>query len=280
MTAEDQQKIRTFVNGIAVATITHPSKRDKQAAPGPSDLADKCDVCVTRKIAAFLGFGDRGERGFSLKAWLGTAVHEKLERDLPAVYPHAELEIEVKIGDVPGIGPIVGHVDAFVPAKKTLVDWKTTDMAKLKKYRTHAGPSVYTQGLTTQERDELTGLKERDRLGQLHEVELGRMIALMSRAEEHSGGVPVEYLGQTMLYVHGVRRSKREAEYAVLVFIPRDSNNITDIWVASCAYRPDVVEGVLRRATHLAEVVLGGGMGDLKPHPKCFPCVIRPRSRR
>ena len=140
MTAEDQKNIRDFVEGIAVATITQPSERDKQQAPGPSDLADKCDLCVARKIAASLGMGTHTDRGFSLKAWLGTAVHEKLERDLPRVYAHAEREITVDVADIPGIGKVRGHVDLFLPRKKTLVDYKTTDMKRLKGYQTQAGP--------------------------------------------------------------------------------------------------------------------------------------------
>lgn len=280
MTAEDQENIRTFVEGMAVSAIMRPSKRDKQEAPGPSDLADKCDFCVARKIAAFLGLGDRGERGFSLKAWIGTAIHEKLERDLKFVYPHAEQEIEVVIGNVPGIGLVKGHVDVFLPRKRSIIDWKSTDLKKLRDYRTHSGPSAYTQNLTIQERDELKELKEREGVGMLSEAEVGRMMMLMSLAEEHSGGVPSEYLGQTMLYLYGLRAMGREADHAVLAFIPRDSNDVADIWVASCNYRPDVAEGVLRRATQLAMVVRSGGLPGLKPHPQCFPCSIAPKLRR
>jgi hypothetical protein len=279
MTAEDQENIRTFVEGIAVATITRPSTRDKQKAPGPSDLADKCDLCVARKIAASLGMGSHTERGFSLKAWLGTAVHEKLERDLPAVYAHAEQEITVDVAQVPGIGLVQGHVDVFLPRKKTLVDWKTTDLKKLKKYQTQAGPGAYVHGLTAPEREDLTKLKAMDRAGLLTEADLGRMVMLMSRSEEHSGGVPSEYMGQTMLYLYGLRAMGREADYAVLALIPRDSNNVSDIWVASCAYRPDVAQGVINRAAHLASLVRTGKIGELSAHPECFPCSIRPRLR-
>lgn len=610
MTAEDQENIRTFVEGIAVATITRPSARDKQRAPGPSDLADKCDICVARKIAASLGMGSHTERGFSLKAWLGTAVHEKLERDLPSVYAHAEQEITVDVAEIPGIGLVRGHVDVFLPRKKTLVDWKglaldtplptptgwttmgdvqagdlligsdgkpckvlgkseihhrpcyritfddgqtvvadnehlwavvsgsgnradsrvlnteeikntlklsngqsryrianaqpleltdaqlpidpyvlgcwlgdgsvgtgriskpddemfqhiqergfdvgpadagtaekgsptrtvrgligllkkcgmadrkfvpaaylrasrqqrldllrglmdtdgtwnrtrrkavfevtdralaesvyellvglgqraafnavqrkgfgkevtaymvsftpvgglnpflssvkadrvdvtsevrgsqrliqsvepvetvptqcikvdspdstylctksmvvthnTTDLKKLKKYQTQAGPGAYVHGLTAPEREDLTKLKAMDRAGLLTEADLGRMVLLMSRSEEHSGGVPSEYMGQTMLYLYGLRAMGREADYAVLAFIPRDSNNVSDIWVASCAYRPDVAQGVINRAAHLASLVRTGKINELAPHPECFPCSIRPRLR-
>jgi hypothetical protein len=279
MTAEDQENIRAFVEGIVVATITRPSARDKQQTPGPSDLADKCDLCVASKIASSLGMGTHTERGFSLKAWLGTAVHEKLEKDLPGVYAHAEREITVDIAHIPGIGLVQGHVDLFLSRKKTLVDYKTTDMKKLKGYQSQAGLGAYVQGLTAPEREELTKLKAMDRAGLLAEADLGRMVMLMSRSEEHSGGVPSEYMGQTMLYLYGLRAMGREADYAVLAFIPRDSNNVSDIWVASCAYRQDVAQGVINRAAHLASLVKAGRINELAAHPECFPCSIRPRLR-
>ena len=76
MTAEDQENIRNFVSGIAVSVMMMPSARDRQVALGPSDLADKCDVCLSRKIAALVGLGSPPARNFSMKAWTGTAVHE------------------------------------------------------------------------------------------------------------------------------------------------------------------------------------------------------------
>jgi hypothetical protein len=280
MTAEEQKNLRNFVEGIAVATITRPSARDRQKSPGPSDLADKCDLCVARKISASLGLGSHTDRGFSLKAWMGTAIHEKLERDLPAIYQHAEREIEVDVAQVPGIGLVRGHVDVFLPRQRAAVDYKTTDLKKLKGYQTQASPGAYTHGLTAQQREELARLKALDRAGALSQSDIGRMVLLMSRSEEHSGGVPQEYMGQTMLYLYGLRAMGREADYAVLVFIPRDSNNLSDIWVASCAYRPDVAQGVLNRAAHLARLVREGKVGELEAHPECFPCVIRPRLAR
>jgi hypothetical protein len=280
MTAEDQEKIRNFVEGITVAAITKPSARDKQRAPGPSDLADKCDLCVARKIAASLGLGSHTERGFSLKAWNGTAVHEKLERDMPSIYRQAEQEITVDVAHIPGIGLVRGHVDVFLPRHRTLVDYKTTDMSRLKKYKTQVSSGSYVHNLTAPEREELTKLKAMDRGGLLTDADTGRMISLAARADQSSGGVPQEYMGQTMLYLYGLRAMGREADYAVLAFIPRDSNDVNDIWVASCAYRHDVAQGVLNRAAHLAKLVRAGKVNELEAHPECFPCVIRPRLAR
>lgn len=280
MTAEEQKKIESFVEGIAVATIMKPSARDKQKAPGPSDLGDPCDVCLARKLATFLGLGSYSQGGFSLKAWIGTAIHEKLERDLPAVYPHAQCEIKVKVADIPGIGAVGGHVDVFLSRQRAIVDWKSSDLDKILRYKKGSGPGAYTSGMTFQEREELTKLKALDEMNMLSESDLGRMVLLMAMSEKHSGGVPGKYLGQTMLYLYGLRAAGFDVEYAVLGFIPRDSNKISDIWVTSCRYRPDIAQGVLNRAAHLASLVRTGKIGDLEPHKECWNCSIKPRLAR
>lgn len=281
MTAEEKERIRTLVHGIGIAAITLPSARDEQMAPGPSDLANKCDVCVAKKIADSLGVGTHAlNDDFSLKAWLGTAAHEKLERDLKRVYPNAEQEITVEIGMLPKVGLIEGHMDVFVPEIRTCVDWKTTDMEKLKGYKAEVDSSTRTQRLTAKQQTDLEDYKTRDRAGLLHPEEIANLIDLTNLGEGGSGGVPEEHLGQTMLYLYGLRRMGRDAEYAALFYIPRDSNNVSDIWVAVCEYQSDVAEEVLRRANRLAEFVLTGNLKDLTPHSKCWSCVIRPRMRR
>lgn len=277
MTAETQRDIDKFVEGIALATIKKPSARDKQKAPGPSDLADKCDRCVAQKIANYLHLGSYVDDGFSLKAWIGTAVHEKLERDLPMIYRHAEREIKVAIADIPGIGPVSGHIDVFLPRQRALTDWKTSDVKKIDGYKKEGGSGIYTRSMTIQERTQLEKYKALDKAGALSESDVGRMVVLMAISERHSGGVPESYLGQTMLYLYGLRASGREADHAVLGFIPRDSNNVSDIWVTSCQFRPDVAEGVLNRAAHMARIVRAGKIDTLSHHPQCFPYVIRPR---
>jgi hypothetical protein len=277
MSAEERKNIETFVEGMAVATITKPSARDKQRAPGPSDLGDTCDVCVARKLANFLGVGAYPKGDFSLKAWLGTAVHEKLERDLPDVYRHAQREITVQVADIPGVGIISGHVDVFLPRYRSLVDWKTSDMSKMADYKKECGPGVYTNNMTIGQRGELAKLKAMDKAGMLNESDLGRLVMLMSLSEEHSSAVPEKYIGQIMLYLHGLRLMGHDVEYALLGFIPRDSNNISDIWITSCRYRPEVVQAVLNRTSALASLVKSGRIGELKPHPKCWVCSIKPR---
>lgn len=228
---ELQHQTRSFVRDLLMATVTMPSSRDEQRMPGPSDLADPCDVCVAHKIALSCGMAieNPNRRNFSLKAWNGTAVHQKIERDLPRVYRHAEQEITVEIGEVVGLGMIKGHIDLYLPLMKAMCDWKTTDLKKLNVYRT--------------------------------------------------SGVPASHFGQTMLYMHGLRTSGREAEVATLAYIPRDSNRTSDMWVASCSFREDIALGLLERAEQLTDLVRSGRSAGLEPDAGCFVCMVQPRLR-
>lgn len=228
---ELQTKARLFVRDLVLATITRPSARDRQRLPGPSDLADPCDVCLARKIALAMGHADPSpsKENFSLKAWNGTAVHQKIERDLPRVYAHAEQEITVEVAEIEGLGVVKGHVDLYVPAQRVMTDWKTTDMKKLMVYR--------------------------------------------------STGVPASHFGQTMLYMLGLRRCDRPVDVATLVYIPRDSNKASDIWVASCSFREDIALGLLERTRKLASLIRSGDASALQPDDGCFVCTVQPRLR-
>lgn len=222
-----------YVRNLIVDAITRKSDRDRQIMPGPSDLADPCDLCLGEKIlsvlrvsmghVALLPVAPRRD-SFSLKAWVGTAVHERLECALPQVWPQAIPESTVDVADIPGLGQIKGHVDLTLEADRAIVDYKTTDLKKLQDYR---GPS----------------------------------------------GVPVRYMNQTMLYLLGARRSGVPVDHAALVFIPRDAVHLEDIWVASCSYRQDVAEDVLLRAQEITERILSGSVANLSSDPDCFVCA-------
>jgi len=125
-------KAQTFASTLVLATITRSSERDNQRLPGPSDLANPCDLCVARRIAASCGIDfPQAPSNFSLKAWVGTSAHQKLERRIPEIYPHARQEITVIIAEIPGLGIIKGHIDMDLPEWLAMCDFKTTDLKKL-----------------------------------------------------------------------------------------------------------------------------------------------------
>lgn len=228
---DTEQRSRHFVNALVMATITQNSSRDVQKLPGPSDLANPCDLCVARRLAASCGIDMKQvARYFSLKAWVGTSMHQKLENDLPRVYGHAQQEITVPIAVIQDLGEIKGHVDAFFPRKVTMSDWKSTDMKKL------------------------------DRIMKY--------------------GVSPSHFGQTMLYMYGLRKKGLDCKYATLTYIPRDSGKVSDIWVASCAYREDVAVGLLNRTRSLLDKLKLGDVGSLLSDPDCYVCNVQHRIRR
>lgn len=225
------KQLQTMADSLVMAVVMRQSERDVQRLPGPSDLANPCDLCVARKLAQSLGIRvDQPAPNFSLKAWVGTSMHQKIERDMPAVYALAEHEITVEIAQLLGLGQVKGHVDLYVPPEAALTDFKSTDLKKLDFYK--------------------------------------------------SFRVPVAHMGQTMLYCYGLRKAEKEVRYATLAYIPRDSTDVSDIWVASCPYREDVAYGLLNRTQKLVEVVRSGDTSTLESYDDCFVCNRQQRYAR
>jgi hypothetical protein len=128
------KQVRTLVTD----TIRKASARDKQKLLGPSDLGDPCDKCLAQKFEDSMSeapFKRDNERDFSLKAWTGTAVHEKLERDFVLGPDEVRLEKSFPIWELEGYGVIKGHVDGYWERIATLWDHKTVDMVKLKRIK-------------------------------------------------------------------------------------------------------------------------------------------------
>ncbi|MER6605808.1 hypothetical protein ABT282_07795 [Streptomyces sp. NPDC000927] len=114
---------------LARSVIGMQSARDLQRMPGPSDLANQCDVCLADKIAQALGIDSGATQGhIYVKTWIGTAMHEKLEQSLPKVYDGANLEITVDIENISGLGLVSGHVDVHLPEVSSINDYKSADL--------------------------------------------------------------------------------------------------------------------------------------------------------
>lgn len=129
---ETLTRAQNFASSLVIATITQSSERDLQRMPGPSDLANTCNKCLARRIAPICGADfPQAASGFSLKAWAGTAAHQKLERRIPEIYTGTKQEITVTIAEIPGFGIIKGHIDMDLPEWSTMTDFKTTDLKKL-----------------------------------------------------------------------------------------------------------------------------------------------------
>lgn len=217
------------VRDLVVTTITKPSGRDKQRVLGPSDLADPCDYCLGTNfrdsVAEDTEFvsAESTKRGFSLKAWNGTAVHEKLEREMPLPESEAQREISVPIGEIPNYGLVKGHIDLYLSTMGVWVDYKTIDKAKLKRVRLD--------------------------------------------------GPPERHIRQKMMYGYGLRAAGYRATASTLVYIPRDSNNVNDIWAVTAPYSEEWALDSLDRAERIWKEVQSAGVSELTSDADCYVCT-------
>lgn len=224
---------RQFVLDTTRKTIMQESERDQQRSAGPSDLGDPCDACLAAALRRKTLQPNQKPRdsGFSLKAWFGTAAHEKLEREQILPEEFRALEAKVYIHTIADYGDIYGHIDIQYLLMAIVGDYKTVDMAKLKKIRME--------------------------------------------------GPPIGHQKQIMMYGLGVEKSGREVKYVALIYIPRDSNNPDDIYVAVAPYQRDVAEASLARAEAIWARVQKGD-NNFESHADCYVCkmvVIRMMGR-
>lgn len=144
---------RLAVKQMVMDTITMKTDRDEQKSVGPSELGTACDYCLglalTRKYPEYgpVSDGSAARHGFGLKAWVGTAVHEKLERDIgrTAYTDQVLVENKVHIYDLEGYGPISGHVDVIYGDGDyvAVLDYKTSDVSKIRSYQVAGVPDSY-----------------------------------------------------------------------------------------------------------------------------------------
>lgn len=81
---------------------------------------------------------------FSLKAWLGTAVHFYLAHLIKQEnWPATQIEFKFTIGEIKGYGTVRGHSDLYVLGAGTVVDHKTSDLVKIKSYQKFGAPLKY-----------------------------------------------------------------------------------------------------------------------------------------
>ena len=222
----DHERRRRLVKGV-VDAIEKPTERDAQKSVGPSEIGDPCGRCLGQALCRKypeLWWEEEppppDTSGF--KAWLGTAAHEKLERDLTL----GVQEAKVPVLELPEYGLISGHCDLMEGS--TVLDYKTKDK---------------------------------------HVIE---QLRLLRRP-------PTKELVQINLYGLGWTNLGKTVEDLCLFYIPRDSNNVKDIFPAFLLPNHLVVERALDRLTKVWELVRNGKGHELTSHDDCYRCVVRYR---
>lgn len=83
-------------------------------------------------------------------------------------------------------------------------------------------------------------------------------------------GVPIRHARQLMMYGFGLNRI-RPMKIAGLIYLPRDSNNVNDIWVATANYDERLAVESLERAERIYAQILKGDF-NFASAPGCWIC--------
>lgn len=215
--------------------MSAPSDRDLQGRIGPSDLGDPCNYCLGSKMA-----GVKPQRKFSMYPWLGTAIHTLIE--------HLTHRLRFKL--IPGHNELAYKIFGH-----------PTAVAEL-----HIENAVYIPGygwcpahldfILPEEKclvDWKSSSKKKVKVYQLR-------------------GVPTENTGQTLIYIHAARNNGYDVEAAVLVYIPRDTADLDDLWAYEVMYDEAEVQSIIDRAAAIWLWVEAGRWQELDKDPGCYNC--------
>jgi hypothetical protein len=226
-------------NSLVVSAVSGRSARDRQKTLGPSELGERCEYCLGEKILIVQKGTSRltVKKYFSYAAWVGTAIHEKLDRAMENLESEVFTvrELTLMIASLPGLGDIWGHTDCYVPDWGEVIDYKT----KLDK------EAVYKL---------------------LHQEELTRTEGILEPRLE-------KMWDQTMLYGLGVERSGKPVEAVSLVVLPRYSDDLGEIKTVTRRYDRDRALGVLDRVARTVEKLRIFGVTSLAMGDDCWNCT-------
>ena len=123
--------------------------RSQQTDLGPSEIGDPCSKCLAGRILGVWEYG-AGAYDDGWRAWVGTAIHARLEA--AAAYANAQALNEDRparwwpeqtVHPDPALLPSGGHADLYDEVTRTVVDWKTCTKAKLQRYRDGDIPVIF-----------------------------------------------------------------------------------------------------------------------------------------
>ena len=101
-----------------------------------------------------------------------------------------------------------------------------------------------------------------------------KIVGLKKLKQYRTSGVSEQYRFQAMTYGRGLELAGRTPDRVAIVFIPRDSGNVKDIWVHEEQYQPEMAEAALERAAGIYEWLQGEGnhWRDLEEDYGCYQC--------
>lgn len=107
-----------------------------------------------------------------------------------------------------------------------------------------------------------------------HAVVDWKFVGLKAIKKYRTSGVSDQYRFQAQTYGRGAELAGLEPKKIVIVFIPRDSGNVKDIWVHEEEYQPEMAKAALDRATGIYNWLQeeGNHWRDLEEGSDCFQC--------
>lgn len=99
-----------------------------------------------------------------------------------------------------------------------------------------------------------------------------KIVGLKNLKKYRVNGVSQQYRFQAMLYGLGLYLAGKPIEKIAIVFIPRDSGNVKDIWVHEEEWSLEMAEHALARAQAIYDHVKVHGWRDLESDDDCYPC--------
>ena len=204
------ENMMTVVLAIIEDSIVN-APRSLQKRIGPSEIGMECDHCLAARLAGW----DRTEHGAAWLPFIGTCVHEHMERlfaaeaarDAPYALRTLQ-EATVTVGQIGGVD-ITGSTDLYIPADQTddgmdgmTVDWKIVGTPTLKKVRTNGHPSA-------------------------------------------------QYIAQAMLYAKGWNDAGYPTSHVCVQFLPRNQPRMDDGYTWIAPYAPDIAAAALERANRI-----------------------------
>lgn len=101
-----------------------------------------------------------------------------------------------------------------------------------------------------------------------------KIVGIKKIKQYRTSGVPEQYRFQAMTYARGLELEGKEVNKIAIVFIPRDSGNVRDIWVHEEEYQPEMAQVALDRASAIYAWLQeeGNHWRNLEEDYDCYQC--------
>lgn len=99
-----------------------------------------------------------------------------------------------------------------------------------------------------------------------------KIVGLKKLKSYRLNGVGPQYRYQGQLYGRGCELAGYSVDSIAIVFIPRDSGNVNDIWIHEEAYQPEMAQRALDRGEQIYNIVQAEGWETIEASEDCYTC--------